>query len=114
HLIKEGIERIAAVTDTDATEIIEALIGLAWDDEDAGIIHRFMIDTPADENERLRQDAERYRWLRKGESDDVAGVRGLGAMAYGRSAVAYTYSEEIGGDDLDAAIDAAMSKEGKQ
>lgn len=60
------------------------------------------------EVESLRTDAERYRWLRKGESDDVAVVRGLGAMDYGMSAVVSTYSEEIDGDDLDAAIDAAM------
>ena len=62
------------------------------------------------EIERLREDAARYRWLRKGESDDIAVVRGLGAMDYGMSAVIGTYSEEIDGDDLDAAIDAAMGK----
>ena len=54
-------------------------------------------------------DAARYRWLRKGESDDVAVVRGLGAMDYGMSAVVYRYSEEIDGDDLDAAIDASLA-----
>jgi len=59
--------------------------------------------------EAAREDAERYRWLRKGESDDVAVVRGLGSMDYGMSAVVYTYSEEIDGDDLDAAIDAAIA-----
>lgn len=64
-----------------------------------------------DEIERLRADAARYRWLRKGESDDIAVVRGLGAMDYGMSAVIGTYSEEIDGDDLDAAIDEAMEKE---
>jgi hypothetical protein len=58
----------------------------------------------------LARDAARYRWLRKGESDDVAVVRGLGAMDYGMSAVVYTYSEEIDGDDLDAAIDAAIDR----
>ena len=63
------------------------------------------------ENKRLREDAERYRLLRKGAVEDVAVVRGLGAMDYGMSAVAYTYSEEIDGDDLDAAIDEAMEKE---
>lgn len=31
----------------------------------------------------LREDAERYRWLRKGASDEVAVVRGLGATDYG-------------------------------
>lgn len=64
-----------------------------------------------EERDALRADAARYRWLRKGESDDIAVVRGLGAMDYGMSAVAYTYSEEIDGDDLDAAIDEAMEKE---
>lgn len=53
-------------------------------------------------------DAERYRLLRKGAVEDVAVVRGLGAMDYGMSAVVATYSEEIDGDDLDAAIDAAQ------
>jgi len=36
--------------------------------------------------------------------DDVAVVRGLGSMDYGMSAVVYTHSEEIDGDDLDAAM----------
>lgn len=63
------------------------------------------------ENARLREDAERYRRLRIGDIDDIAVVRGLGAIDYGMSAVAYTYSEEIDGDDLDAAIDEAMEKE---
>lgn len=58
------------------------------------------------------EDAERYRRLRKGDIDDVAVVRGLGAMDYGASAVIATYSEEIDGDDLDAAIDHARRAEG--
>lgn len=62
------------------------------------------------EIERLEKDAGRYRWLCKGNNDDIAVVRGLGAMDYGMSAVACTYSEEIDGDDLDAAIDEAMKK----
>lgn len=61
------------------------------------------------ERDELAKDAARYRWLRKGANDDVAVVRGLGAMDYGMSAVVSTYSEEIDGDDLDAAIDAARS-----
>lgn len=65
-------------------------------------------DRLREELDQLRQDAARYRWLRKGASDEVAVVRGLGAMDYGMSAVVSTYSEEIDGDDLDAAIDAAM------
>lgn len=59
-------------------------------------------------------DAERYRLLRKGAVEDVAVVRGLGAMDYGMSAVVSTYSEEIDGDDLDAAIDAAMQRAGEE
>jgi len=54
-----------------------------------------------------REDAERYRRLRIGDIDDIAVVRGLGTMDYGMSAVIGTYSEEIDGDDLDAAIDNA-------
>ena len=65
------------------------------------------------EIERLREDAARYRLLRKGAVEGVAVVRGLGAMDYGMSAVIGTYSEEIDGDDLDAAIDAAVRKEGR-
>jgi len=59
----------------------------------------------------LAKDAARYRWLRKGSNDDIAVVMGLGAMDYGASGVAYTYSEEIDGDDLDSAIDAALAEE---
>lgn len=65
-------------------------------------------DIAKDEKEAL--DAKRYRLLRKGAVEDVAVVRGLGAMDYGMSAVVSTYSEEIDGDDLDATIDAAMEK----
>lgn len=59
-----------------------------------------------------REDAQRYRRLRKGDIDDVAVVRGLGAMDYGASAVIATYSDEIDGDDLDSAIDHARRIEG--
>lgn len=65
---------------------------------------------PTDERVReLEKDAARYRWLRKGASDEVAVVCGLGAMDYGMSSVAYTYSEEIDGDDLDTTIDQAIA-----
>ena len=65
------------------------------------------------EVERLREDAYRYRRIRTGDIDDIAVVRGLGAMDYGMSAVIDTYSEEIDGDVLDAAIDAARRIEGE-
>jgi hypothetical protein len=75
---------------------------------------RALLREAADALEAAREDAARYRWLRKGANrganDDVAVVRGLGAMDYGMSAVAYTYSEEIDGDDLDAAIDQARGE----
>lgn len=67
----------------------------------------YAAQAPAADGDAL--DAARYRLLRKGAVDDVAVVRGLGAMDYGMSAVVSTYSEEIDGDDLDAAIDAARS-----
>src|SRR5690554_5803846 len=60
-----------------------------------------------------KEDAERYRRLRKGDIDDVAVVQGLGAMDYGASAVIATYSVEIDGDDLDSAIDHARRIEGE-
>lgn len=59
----------------------------------------------------LSVDAGRYRRLRAGDIDDIAVVRGLGTMDYGMSAVVGTYSEEIDGDDLDAAIGAIREKE---
>jgi hypothetical protein len=71
-----------------------------------------LADREAQQQDEL--DAARYRLLRKGAVDGVAVVRGLGSMDYGMSAVVYTHSEEIDGDDLDAAIDAAVRKEGEQ
>lgn len=65
---------------------------------------------PTDDRVReLEKDAARYRWLRNGAHDEVAVVCGLGAMDYGMSAVVYTYSEEIDGDDLDTFIDAMLA-----
>lgn len=69
------------------------------------------LPTDDDRVRELEKDAARYRWLRKGANDEVAVVCGLGAMDYGMSGVAYTYSEEIDGGDLDAAIDAALKQE---
>lgn len=76
------------------------------------VIARYAPQQPAAVDAAL-VDAERYRLLRKGAVEDVAVVRGLGAMDYGMSAVVATYSEEIGGDDLDAAIDASTGQEAK-
>lgn len=76
------------------------------------ILERYKHDSALQSQDR--EDAERYRRLRKGDIDDVAVVRGLGAMDYGASAVIATYSEEIDGDDLDAAIDHARRIEGER
>ena len=51
-----------------------------------------------DENDRLRADAERYRWLRDNGHDAIGRDRGAGPE--------WTY-----GDDLDALIDAALRQE---
>lgn len=63
------------------------------------------------ENERLREDAERYQWLRRGGNDDIGVVRGFDVIEYGSSSVADTYEDSLCGDRLDAAIDAALAKE---
>ncbi|AKQ59698.1 hypothetical protein ACR55_01828 [Bordetella hinzii] len=83
----------------------------AWD-EVYEKVQALAAQAPAAKADAL--DAARYRWLRKGAVHDVAVVRGIVSTDYGMSAVVYTHSEEIDGDDLDATIDAAMSKEGKQ
>lgn len=78
----------------------------------ARAIEQSVLQSP--EIQALRKDAERYRRLRRGSIKDVAVVRGLDAMDYGSSGVASTYSEEIDGDDLDAATDSANMKMGTE
>jgi len=51
------------------------------------------------ENEALRQDADRYRWLQKGRSNDIEVVEWIGPHYAG-----------MVGEDLDALIDAAMGQ----
>lgn len=36
------VETIARMTDTDASDVIESLIGVAWDEEDAGTLKRIL------------------------------------------------------------------------
>ena len=57
---------------------------------------------------RVMQDAELYRWLRQPRKDKSAQGSVLIRMGIG----AFSY-EIPGGDDLDAAINAIRSKEGK-
>ncbi|MGN8346340.1 hypothetical protein ACLEJQ_22325 [Pseudomonas sp. SMV71] len=51
------------------------------------------------ENESLRKDADRYRWLQKGRSNDIEVVEWIGPHYAG-----------MVGEDLDVLIDAAMGK----
>ena len=51
------------------------------------------------ENEALRKDAERYRWLQHGHSGYIEVVEWIGPHATG-----------MAGEDLDALVDTAMSK----
>jgi hypothetical protein len=54
---------------------------------------------PIGENEALRKDAERYRWLQHGHSGYIEVVEWIGPHATGMT-----------GEDLDALVDTAMSK----
>src|SRR5690625_4053990 len=63
------------------------------------------------EMQALRKDAERYRWLRDSESDDMGVVTGIEGIDYGSTSVAYTYEDGLCGEQLDKAIDAAMEKQ---
>ena len=95
------------------TDLIERLRAVKWevtDDCDRmpdDPTHKcvFVDMRPGDFRALLREAADTMEAAR-----DDADVRGLGLMDYGRSAVVYTYSEEIDGDDLDAAIDEAREK----
>ena len=59
------------------------------------------------EAETLRDDAERYFYLRNVDGD-IAVCKGFDSVDVGSSGVAYTYDHMLTGADLDAAIDAAL------
>jgi hypothetical protein len=61
------------------------------------------------EVERLRVDAERYRWLRGNQDDLVVGTH-PDIADRGMTGVIGTYLEWIGGTEMDAAIDAALKE----
>lgn len=50
HQIEDAIEKISNATGTEKIEIISALTGIAWDEEDAGEIGEFMIDALDDDS----------------------------------------------------------------
>lgn len=60
---------------------------------------RTRIDQFKAENETLRKDAERYRWLQHGHSGYIEVVEWIGPHATGMT-----------GEDLDALVDGAMAK----
>jgi hypothetical protein len=62
------------------------------------------------EADALREDAERYRYLRDVDGD-ISVCKGFDSIDVGSSGVAYTYDDIIIGADLDAAIDAARKGE---
>lgn len=72
---------------------------------------KYLCDAPMQSQDR--QDAERYRWLRRGGNDDIGVVRGFDVIEYGSSSVASTYEDRLCGDRLDAAIDHARRVEGE-
>ena len=76
--------------------------------EFARAIEQAVLQSP--EMQALRKDAERYRWLRDSESDDMGVVTGIEGIDYGSTSVAYTYEDGLCGEQLDKAIDAAMEK----
>ena len=80
----------------------EGIVGFAL------AIERAVLQSP--EIQALRKDAERYRWLRDSESDDMGVVTGIEGIDYGSTSVAYTYEDGLCGEQLDKAIDAAMEK----
>ena len=43
-ILESALNQIADVTDTEVSEIIDALIGVAWDEENAGQIKRACYD----------------------------------------------------------------------
>jgi|SRR5699024_992229 len=75
----------------------------------ARAIEQAVLQSP--EIQALRKDAERYRWLRDSESDDMGVVTGIEGIDYGSTSVAYTYEDGLCGEQLDKAIDAAMEKQ---
>lgn len=58
-----------------------------------------LVDQLKAENEALRKDAERYRWLQHGHSGYIEVVEWIGPHATGMT-----------GEDLDALVDGAMAK----
>jgi hypothetical protein len=79
------------------TEAVKGIAEAATADAKAGTLKE--IEQLKAECEALRKDADRYRWLQHGHSGHIEVVEWIGPHAAGMI-----------GDDLDALVDAAMSK----
>ncbi|OJT50033.1 hypothetical protein [Pseudomonas moraviensis] len=79
------------------TEAVKGIADAAAADAKAGTLKE--IEQLSAENEALRKDAERYRWLQHGHSGYIEVVEWIGPHATGMT-----------GEDLDALVDGAMSK----
>jgi hypothetical protein len=79
------------------TEAVKGIAGAAAADAKAGTLKE--IEQLKAENEALRKDAERYRWLQHGHSGYIEVVEWIGPHATGMT-----------GEDLDALVDGAMAK----
>lgn len=79
------------------TEAVKGIADAAAADAKAGTLKE--IEQLKAENEALRKDAERYRWLQHGHSGYIEVVEWIGPHATG-----------MNGEDLDALVDGAMAK----
>jgi hypothetical protein len=79
------------------TEAVKGIADAAAADAKAGTLKE--IEQLKAENEALRKDAERYRWLQHGHSGYIEVVEWIGPHATGMT-----------GEDLDALVDGAMAK----
>jgi hypothetical protein len=79
------------------TEAVKGIADAAAADAKAGTLKE--IEQLKAENEALRKDAERYRWLQHGHSGYIEVVEWIGPHATGMI-----------GEDLDALVDGAMAK----
>lgn len=79
------------------TEAVKGIADAAAADAKAGTLKE--IEQLKAQNEALRKDAERYRWLQHGHSGYIEVVEWIGPHATGMT-----------GEDLDALVDGAMAK----
>ena len=62
------------------------------------------------ELEKVRPDAERYRWLRDYEQNEIGVVTGFSCADSGATGVVSTFETSLYGEELDCAVDASMQE----